>query len=36
MNVTNLEYVYDDGEVIYMFDGKGYYGKLSLKWLKSI
>ena len=22
----NLEYVYDDGEVIYMFDGKGYYG----------
>tara|TARA_R110000803_G_scaffold43972_4_gene93377 strand:+ start:4915 stop:5289 length:375 start_codon:yes stop_codon:yes gene_type:complete len=26
MNVTNLEYVYDDGEVIYMFDGKGYYG----------
>jgi|TARA_R110002167_G_scaffold251693_1_gene457938 hypothetical protein len=26
MNVTNLEYVYDDGEVIYMFDGKEYYG----------
>ena len=22
----NLEYVYDDGEVIYMFDGEGYYG----------
>ena len=26
INERNLEYVYDDGEVIYLTDGKGYYG----------
>ena len=26
INQKNLEYVYDDGEVIYLTDGKGYYG----------
>tara|TARA_R110001583_G_scaffold18451_4_gene73364 strand:- start:2084 stop:2446 length:363 start_codon:yes stop_codon:yes gene_type:complete len=26
MKIKNLKYVYDDGEVIYLTDGKGYYG----------
>jgi hypothetical protein len=26
INQKNLEYVYDDGEVVYLTDGKSYYG----------